>query len=96
MEPNVASLQEISFTTADSSATCGVVLEIGDEYLIGLYSDQSGQLTANSCRLVRSWEAVTEEEEDLLLAGCVEDACDGICNEKTQVCTEATVQTATF
>lgn len=80
--------QEISFTTAGSTATCGVVLGLGQEYLIGLYPDYTGKLTANSCGLLSAWEAVSEEEEELLLeAGCDEYACGGTCDEEHQVCT---------
>lgn len=62
------------------------MLEIGEEYLISVFSDDLEQLTANSCGLVRSWEAITEKEKLLLEPGCVEAACDGIFTLPEQCC----------
>ena len=75
----------MSFITADNTAGCGVELELGEEYLVGLDEDNMGHLTASSCGLFRLWSDVTEGEESLLEVGCV-DACDGNCSENTQVC----------
>ena len=85
-DPRVEYPQEISFTTAGSTAACGVVLGLGEEYLVSLYPDYVGQLTANSCGLLNAWEAVSGEDTLLLEAGCVEeDGCSGTCNEEHQV-----------
>lgn len=80
-EPNVRYAKEISFVTNKSSAACGVTLEIGKQYLIGLGRDDDGQLSASSCGLVRRWNAVTKEERASIRAGCEDDPCDGSCGE---------------
>ena len=81
-EPNAKHGKEISFVTNGSSAACGVTLELGRQYLIGLYRDGDGSFTANSCGLVRRWDDVTKEERASLRTGCEEDdPCDGSCGE---------------
>ncbi|CAM9315840.1 unnamed protein product, partial [Laminaria digitata] len=60
---------EISFDTNASSAACGVYLELGKQYLLGLYQSDDGSFTANSCGLVRQWNAVTKEERASLKVG---------------------------
>ncbi|CAM9774530.1 unnamed protein product, partial [Hapterophycus canaliculatus] len=57
---------EITFSTAGNGAACGVSLEIGAEYLIGLTLSSEGELTANLCGLYRSWSSVTDDELALL------------------------------
>lgn len=85
--------QEISFVTGGNSATCGVSLELGEEYLIGLYRsgpntfdpDQDGQLTVGLCDLVQDWGSVSDEDMATLEAGCDnDDPCSGSCTD-TQV-----------
>lgn len=88
-EPNVrmAFPEEITFSTAGNGGLCGVTLEIGSEYLIGLTLSDEDELTANSCDLYRGWSTLTDEELSLLEAGCGEDGgeeedpCEGACTE---------------
>lgn len=68
--------QRLTITTAGSSAACGVYMEIGEEYLVGLYREEEGQFAANTCFLFKSWVDVTKEELTLLTNGCVDDGCD--------------------
>lgn len=68
--------QRLTITTAGSSAACGVYMELGQEYLIGLYRDENGQFAANTCFLFRSWSGVTKDELILLENGCADDGCD--------------------
>jgi len=70
--------EEMKFTTPGGPDDCGVQLEIGEEYLIGLYQSSLLQLTASSCGLFKKWDDVTDEEKKLLTADC--DEC-GVCGE---------------
>jgi len=58
-------------------------MELGEEYLIGVYQDKTtGLLTANTCSLFRSWSSVTEKDLALLENGCGSDqGCDKGCGE---------------
>lgn len=81
-DPNAKYGKEISFVTNGSSAACGVILELGKQYLIGLDQSDDGSFDASSCGLVRRWSDVTREERVSLRAGCEEDdPCDGSCGE---------------
>lgn len=75
--------QRLTITTAGSSAACGIYMELGEEYLIGAYRDAtSGQFTASTCDLFRSWSDVTKEELTLLEQGCAfEEGCGEGCGE---------------
>ena len=73
-EPNVVYSQVLSFVTSDSSASCGVTLTIGEEYLLFLFrssntfssSEVDGELSANLCSSPQVWSSVNETE----LNGC--------------------------
>lgn len=78
--PEGSGSRKIKFTTEGSSATCGVTLDKGEEYLLGLYQTDDG-LTANACGLVDEWSSVTDEDRAAVEAGCEEDPCDGSCGE---------------
>lgn len=89
-EPTVNYAQDIEFLTGGNSAICGVSLELGKEYLIGLYRigpnsfdpDRDGQLTVGLCDLVQLWSAVTDEDKATLDAGCGDtDQCSGSCGD---------------
>lgn len=75
--------QRLTITTAGSSAACGIYMELGEEYLIGVFQDETtGVLTANTCGLFRSWSDVTKEDVALLENGCGSDnGCDRACDE---------------
>lgn len=79
-EPELGDSQEISFTTADDDAACGVSLDEGDEYLIDLYQTDDG-LTAGSCGLVAKWNSVSDEDKASVETGCEDDPCDVVCGE---------------
>lgn len=74
---NTNSLSVITFTTDD---LCGLYLEEGEEYVLGLnyVSPASGKLILGSCGLARMWNN-DDEEMDELDAGC--GACHPICDE---------------
>eukprot|EP00903_Cladosiphon_okamuranus_P014066 g13074.t1 len=83
---------QISFVTGGDEAVCGVSLEIGEEYILGLYLEAAnpfdptiteGTLTTNICGLARRWsDAVSDEEKADLEAGCsVDDPCQSACDE---------------
>lgn len=74
-ETNTSYAQEIQITTAGSSGLCGVVLEIGEEYLLGLDRDNGG-LETGSCNLVAVWTSVDDDGKAALESGCVDDPCD--------------------
>lgn len=67
------------FSTCGNSACCGVFLEEGAEYLIGLYGGDGagGDLFAESCGLLRGWDDAFDHE----LKGCESDPCNGSCEE---------------
>ncbi len=72
--------EEISFTTSGDPSDCGAQLEIGEEYLIGLYENSLQQLTASSCGLFKKWDDVEDEDRKLLEEGC-DGSCKGECGE---------------
>lgn len=80
-EPGVTYDQEITFTTPGSGVLCGVTLEIGEEYLLGLYRHENGYLTGDYCGLIWEWDWVTDEDESSLEDGCQGDPCNGWCGE---------------
>lgn len=90
-EPNVKYAQEITFVTGGNSATCGVSLELNQEYLLGLYrsgpnifepDEEGGELTVGLCDLVSVWNSVSAEDEATLEGGCGgNDLCFGACGE---------------
>eukprot|EP00904_Undaria_pinnatifida_P014053 jgi/Undpi1/9779/HiC_scaffold_27.g12235.m1 len=88
-EPDTTYSQEIGIVTGGNSAACGVNLNLGEEYLLGLYRsganvfepDQEGQLRVSLCDLVMVWSSVSDEDEATLETGCEEDLCDGSCSE---------------
>ncbi|CAN0411765.1 unnamed protein product, partial [Laminaria digitata] len=73
-EPDEEYPQKLSIFTGGNSALCGVTLQLGEEYLLGLYRsgpsffnpEQEGQLRASICDLVLIGSAVTEEDEAAL------------------------------
>lgn len=72
--------EELSFVTGGNSAMCGVYLEIGRDYLLGLYriensffAGNDGQLTVGLCDFVREWNSVSDEDQELLEDGCGAD-----------------------
>lgn len=81
--------QEITFITGGNDAACGVNLEIGEEYLLGLYRttadpfqmETGGQLTVGLCDLAQVWSSVSDDEKAQLGNGCNIDACDGTCSD---------------
>lgn len=79
-EPDVTDAQQITFTTEDDSADCGVTLNEGEEYLVDLYQTDDG-LTAGLCGLVGEWNSVSDEDKASVEAGCEEDPCDVDCSE---------------
>ena len=85
-------IQEITFVTAGNGAACGVSLEIGEEYVLGLHPAVAtafvsmiteGELTVDSCGLVRMWGTISEEEEEDLDSGCLAKdlGCVPACDE---------------
>ena len=66
-EPNVVYDQVVSFFTR-SSTSCGVIVTIGEEYLLFLFrsSEVDGELSANLCSSPQVWSSVNETE----LNGC--------------------------
>ncbi|CAM9651784.1 unnamed protein product, partial [Laminaria digitata] len=63
-EPDVSYAQEVQFTTRGNYYLCGVELEIGVEYLIGLSrKTHSNTLTAETCDLVAEWSSVSDEDK---------------------------------
>lgn len=87
-EPNVRYAQVISFITGGNSAACGVDLEIGEEYLLGISPavdpfdpDRDGRLSVGACGLVRTWSSITDEEASSLEYGCDGEPCGGSCDE---------------
>lgn len=80
-EPGMIYDQEITFTTPGSGALCGVTLEIGVEYLLGLHRHDNGHLTGDYCGLVWEWDWVEDEHEASLEDGCQGDPCNGWCGE---------------
>eukprot|EP00903_Cladosiphon_okamuranus_P014067 g13075.t1 len=83
---------QISFVTGGNEAICGVTLEIGEEYILGL-SLRAGDpfdptiteetLTVGLCGLARRWsDQVFDDEKADLEAGCsVDDPCQSACDE---------------
>lgn len=87
-EPTARYAQDVQFLTGGNSATCGVSLKLGEEYLIGLYRinsfdpDRDGQLTVGLCDLVQVWSAVTDGDKATLDTGCDDtDPCSGSCGD---------------
>lgn len=90
-EPNVRYAQEITFVTGGNSATCGVSLEINEEYLLGFFRSEAsifepdqegGELTVGLCDLVSVWSSVSAEDEATLAAGCDGGGlCPGGCDD---------------
>lgn len=80
-DPNVKYAQQLSVTTASNSAACGVVLEVGEDYLLGLSSFDGG-LSVGLCSLIKVWDDVTAEDLATLENGCENetDPC-GECGE---------------
>lgn len=74
-EPNTSYAQEIEVTTAGSTSLCGVVLELGEEYLLGIDRDD-GRLETGSCNLAAVWSSVGDGDKAALESGCVDDPCD--------------------
>lgn len=78
VEPDYSYASILTFITGGNSAACGVNLDIGDEYLLGLNRiesafdpAQNGQLTVGLCGLVSEWDDVSDEVKDDLDNGCV-------------------------
>lgn len=81
-DPDVGDAQEVTFTTERHSSKCGVYLEVGEEYLIGLdQKNDDGDLTANSCGLVEEWSSVSDEDKASVEDACEDDLCNGACSE---------------
>lgn len=80
-EPDVTYAQEVYFTTAADSMLCGITLDIGEEYLLGLYRHDDGHLTANACGLVWEWSWVSAEDKLSLEIGCQDDPCNDACGK---------------
>lgn len=76
VEPDVDYAQVLSAVSAGNGAACGVRLEIGEEYLIGLTSDldHDDQFSVGSCSLVRTWSSITDEDMSFLENGCSGDS----------------------
>ncbi|CAN0449633.1 unnamed protein product, partial [Scytosiphon promiscuus] len=55
-------------TDKNSDLLCGVTLEIGEEYLIGLSWYSLGYFTASYCDLFREWSSVSDEDRASLEA----------------------------
>ncbi|CAN0499389.1 unnamed protein product, partial [Laminaria digitata] len=54
--------QEIEVTTPAHDGICGVDLELGDEYLLGIIDD-GGELTIMMCDLNVRWSFVSDEDK---------------------------------
>lgn len=80
-ESGVTYAQDVFFTTAGNSLLCGVTLDLGEEYLLGLYRHDDGHLTADVCGLVWGWSWVSAEDELSLEGGCQDDPCNAACGE---------------
>ena len=72
---------EASFITPAYSFDCGVRLEIGNEYLVGLHAlGEHGGYTVPLCHgLYELWS--TSVEEELIECGVLIDQCAGACEE---------------
>lgn len=62
--------QEISVTTAWDTGGCGLPLEVGGEYLLGL-SGGEGKFTGSTCGYWSTWGFGLERDVVSLEAGCV-------------------------
>lgn len=82
-EPDVHYENVITFRTSSSSASCGVVLELGSDYALGLRRDDDGVLSVTSCNLARPWVNLSDADQALLEAECESDIdmCEGACGE---------------
>lgn len=89
-EDGVSYGQVLTFITGGNSAACGVNLDIGEEYLLGLdrlstdpfNPDRDNMLTVGLCDLSQTWASVSDDDKDALEVGCeVEDHCPGLCSE---------------
>ncbi|CAM9912915.1 unnamed protein product, partial [Laminaria digitata] len=65
----VADGEEIEVTTAFFSSACGVDL-LEEEYLLGIFLDDDGELLMNACGLVRAWSTLSDEAKATLESGC--------------------------
>lgn len=63
-------LQEISVTTAGNTGACGLPLQVGGEYLLGL-SGGEGKFTGSTCGYWNTWGFGSERDVASLEAGCV-------------------------
>ncbi|CAN0587477.1 unnamed protein product, partial [Laminaria digitata] len=53
---------ETGLGTISTTAVCGLRLELGREYLIGLSQSDEGSFETSLCGLARPWSVVTQEE----------------------------------
>lgn len=75
----------VTFSTGGNSALCGIDLTPNEDYLIGFYSDDDGNLYGHLCGLLLEWDTVSDEtlkelEEcsptDFEYMGCFTDKSD--------------------
>lgn len=78
--------KEIEFTTAGSSAACGIELDVNEWYLLDLKYSNGEFRAVGSCGGWRKWRSVSHDDEDVLHNGCKDkDPCNGWCGQN-QVC----------
>lgn len=84
---------DFNFTTEGEGATCGIYLEIGEEYLLDFLESEVGETrwTAGLCGLTRTWDSVTDHDIAVLqdpsecdIESCAREPCD-----KFEVCAMA-------
>ncbi len=84
---DVGGESEISFVTPGNDGLCGVTLEIGADYVLGLSPAPSGidgELTLGACGLYRKWDDLQDEERAELEVDCGTpdpSTCFGSCDE---------------
>lgn len=61
--------QQFTFTSPTSPATCGMYLEIGTEYVVGVYLKPDGSFMAYTCGATLLWDQVTPEQLAVLEDG---------------------------
>ncbi|CAM9579601.1 unnamed protein product, partial [Laminaria digitata] len=61
-DSDLSNEQEIEVTTGINGGVCGVDLELGDEYLLGIFDD-GGEHTVSLCGLNKLWSSVSDEDK---------------------------------
>lgn len=85
--PNTTFAQVVEFESFVSSSLCGLYLEVGVEYVVGMYVWTSGRIHAMDCGPTRELASLTKEQLEVLENGgnCV-DPCDDTACGPYQVC----------